>query len=91
MQEKINKLLEAFKNDLAGARSLEDLESIRVKYLGKKGDITSLKKSIATLPNEEKPKAGKLINQASGQIEKALKEKNEEIKEELLKARVKEE
>ncbi|MDO5047783.1 MAG: phenylalanine--tRNA ligase subunit alpha [Anaerococcus sp.] len=91
MEEKLNKVLEAFTKDLEGANDLAELENLRIKYLGKKGEVTSLKKSIAKLPKEEKPKAGKLINQTSSKIEESLAKKNEEIKAILLEKKVKEE
>ena len=89
MEENLKKVLETFTKEVTQAGSLEDLEKLRIKYLGKKGEITNLKKSIATLPNEEKPKAGKLINQTSGKIEKSLSEKKEEIQAKLLEEKVK--
>lgn len=89
MEENLTKVLETFKNEIESAKSLDDLEKLRIKYLGKKGEITDLKKSIAKLPNEEKPAAGKLINKTSKEIEEKLALKNEEIKKALLEEKVK--
>ncbi|MCI5972532.1 MAG: phenylalanine--tRNA ligase subunit alpha [Anaerococcus sp.] len=89
MEENLTKVLETFKNEIESAKSLDDLEKLRIKYLGKKGEITDLKKSIAKLPNEEKPAAGKLINKTSKEIEEKLALKNEEIKKVLLEEKVK--
>ena len=91
MEENLKKVLETFTSELTVARSIDDLEKLRIKYLGKKGVITDLKKSIAKLSNEEKPMAGKLINQTSGAIEKSLSKKRQEIQKALLEERVKEE
>lgn len=91
MEANLNKVLDKARLDLEKAESLEALEELRVKYLGKKGSITELKKSIASLAKEEKPKAGKLINEASNEIESLLADKNEAIKSALLKEKVKEE
>lgn len=89
MEENLTKVLETFTNEIEAAKSLDDLEKLRIKYLGKKGEITDLKKSIAKLPNEEKPAAGKLINKTSKEIEEKLLLKNEEIKKALLEEKVK--
>ena len=89
MEENLKKVLETFETEILDAKSLEDLEKLRIKYLGKKGEITDLKKSIAKLPNEEKPEAGKLINKTSKEIEEKLASKNKEINEKLLKEKVK--
>ncbi|WP_276864806.1 phenylalanine--tRNA ligase subunit alpha [Anaerococcus tetradius] len=89
MEENLKKVLETFTQEIVDAKSLDDLEKLRIKYLGKKGGITDLKKSIAKLPNEEKPEAGKLINKTSKEIEEKLASKNKEINEKLLKEKVK--
>ncbi|WP_276881256.1 phenylalanine--tRNA ligase subunit alpha [Anaerococcus tetradius] len=89
MEENLKKVLETFAQEIVDAKSLDDLEKLRIKYLGKKGEITDLKKSIAKLPNEEKPEAGKLINKTSKEIEEKLASKNKEINEKLLSEKVK--
>lgn len=89
MEENLKQVLSSAKTEIVNADSPQVLEDLRIKYLGKKGSITDLKKSIAKLPNEEKPKAGKLINQTSKEIESLLAEKNEIIKKELLKEKIK--
>lgn len=91
MEENLKQSLSKAQNEIEAADSLEVLEKIRVSYLGKKGIITDLKKNISKLPNEEKPMAGKLINETSTKIENALLEKSEILKEELLKEKVEEE
>ena len=91
MEENLKQSLSKTQNEIEAADSLEVLEKIRVSYLGKKGIITDLKKNISKLPNEEKPMAGKLINETSTKIENALLEKSEILKEELLKEKVEEE
>ena len=89
MAENLKKVLETFAQEIVDAKSLDDLEKLRIKYLGKKGEITDLKKSIAKLPNEEKPEAGKLINKTSKELEEKLASKNKEINEKLLSEKVK--
>ena len=89
MEENLKKVIETFAQEIVDAKSLDDLEKLRIKYLGKKGEITDLKKSIAKLPNEEKTEAGKLINKTSKEIEEKLASKNKEINEKLLSEKVK--
>ena len=91
MEENLKELIAKAIHEIDLSLSLEELEKLRVKYLGKKGLITDLKKNIAKLPKEEKPQAGKLINQASVEIEKALEEKTKTIREKLLEEKVEEE
>ncbi len=51
----------------------EDLEAIRIKVLGRKGELTSILKSIGNLPVEERPRFGQLANKFKKEIEAALK------------------
>ncbi|WP_416334534.1 phenylalanine--tRNA ligase subunit alpha [Anaerococcus sp. DFU013_CI05] len=91
MEENLNQILSKAQSEIEAADSLDTLEKIRVAYLGKKGVITDQKKNISKLSNEEKPMAGKLINQTSTEIENALSEKSETVKKELLKQKIAEE
>ena len=91
MEENLKQILSKAKSEIEASDSLETLEKIRVAYLGKKGLITDQKKNISKLPNEEKPMAGKLINETSKEIENALSQKSEAVKKELLKQKIAEE
>lgn len=91
MEAKLNDILAKAKGEIDAASSLDDLEKARVKYLGKKGLITDLKKNISKLPKEEKPMAGKLINENSKKIEQALGQKTEDLNKEILKEKIKKE
>ncbi|WP_262121930.1 phenylalanine--tRNA ligase subunit alpha [Anaerococcus sp. Marseille-Q5996] len=91
MEENLKQSLTKAQNEIEAAKSLDELEKIRITYLGKKGVMTDLKKNISKLPNEEKPMAGKLINETSTQIETALAEKSDSLKKELLKEKIAEE
>ena len=91
MKEQLQALVKKASEAIEKSEDLKSLDQIRVKYLGKKGEITSLKKNISKLPNEEKPMAGKLINQTSNEVEKKLEDRKEEIKKILLDKKIKEE
>ena len=91
MKEQLQALVKKASEAIEKSEDLKSLDELRVKYLGKKGEITSLKKNISKLPNEEKPMAGKLINQTSNEVEKKLEDRKEEIKKILLDKKIKEE
>ena len=55
--------------------SLEQLDAVRVEFLGKKGRLTGVLKSIGSLPPEEKPAAGQAVNQAKGVVQALVDEK----------------
>ena len=88
MEENLKQSLDKAIKEIETSQSLDDLEKLRVAYLGKKGLITEQKKSIANLPKEEKPLAGKLINETGKKIEEALNKKNESINQALLKEKI---
>ncbi|MDU5912665.1 MAG: phenylalanine--tRNA ligase subunit alpha [Anaerococcus vaginalis] len=91
MKEKLEALVKEATLAIEKSEDLKALDNLRVKYLGKKGEITSLKKNISKLSNEEKPMAGKLINETSKEVENKLEERKEEIKKILLDKKIKEE
>jgi phenylalanyl-tRNA synthetase alpha chain len=55
--------------------TLKDLDDIRVKYLGRKGKLTTILRSLGTLPVQERPVVGKLANQVRQAIEESLEKK----------------
>lgn len=75
MQDKIEELKQQFHHEISKANSSQDLEQIKVKYLGKKGPITSLMQSLKDVSKEDKPKFGKLINDLKTLLSSSLQEK----------------
>lgn len=62
MDEAIEKIRLEFKQELKGASSSSEIENLKVKYLGKKGPIQNLMRSLKDCPQEERPQMGQLIN-----------------------------
>ena len=60
----VQSLTETALKDIAEAKDERALDQLRVDYLGKKGQLTGLLKSLGKLPPEERPAAGEKINQA---------------------------
>ncbi len=76
------KLLELEKNALKALEIADDpseLEKIRVTYLGKKGQLTSIMKNVGGLPKSERPEAGKLANIIKSNISKGFEEARDRI------------
>ena len=88
MNEKIKAVLESAKEKLESAKEISAIEEIRVKYLGKKGELTGILKQLGSLSPEERPKVGQLVNMAKSKLEERIKTKVDEIKEEELKKRL---
>jgi len=70
------------------ADNLETLDQIRVDYLGKKGELTALLKSLSQLPVEEKKAAGQDINNAKRDVQQAIEQRKQTLEREKLNARL---
>ena len=81
MQEKLMSIKESAFNELTNADSSSKLEEIRVKYLGKKGELTTILRSMGGLSKEERPVVGKLVNEVKKEVEDKIEEKLNTIKE----------
>ncbi len=78
-----NRLEEIKKNTLASIHKVEgikDIDDIKVKILGKKGELTSILKSMGSLSKEERPRVGKLVNDVREHLENEINEKKEKLK-----------
>lgn len=91
MKEQLLEILEKVKKDIASAESLNELEQFRVKYLGKKGELTVLLRGMGKLSKEMRPVIGKLANEVRDSIEKILEKSKAVIKEKEKKARLEKE
>ena len=65
--------------DIDQAKTIKDLENIYRKYLGRKGDLTAVFKSLKKLSEKERKEQGHLANKLKQEIEQALKEKEEKL------------
>lgn len=80
MQEKLLNLQEVALSDIKDASNIEEVESLRVKYLGKKGEITAILKEMGKLSAEERPIIGKVANEVREALETNISYKKEELK-----------
>jgi phenylalanyl-tRNA synthetase alpha chain len=77
--DQIEPLKQAALAQLRSAPDLPGLEQIKVEYLGVHGKFTAVLKQLGALPKEERPAAGKLVNQAKSDLESALAERRAEL------------
>lgn len=80
MEEQIAQLTGEAQAAIQAADSLEALDGIRVKYLGKKGELTGILRGMGKLSAEERPKVGKIVNEARAALEEQIAAKNEALK-----------
>ncbi len=79
MKEKLEQIKAEALKEIADAKDSADCEAVRVKYLGKKGELTALLKMMGSLSAEERPVMGQLVNSAKAEVDAALGEKVAEM------------
>ena len=80
MKEKLEQIRNQAKAALAETNSNCEIEEIRIKYLGKKGELTSILKQMGGLSKEERPVIGQLANEIRADIENEIQKISNEIK-----------
>ena len=89
MKETLEKIKAAALQELADKSA--DLEALRIKYLGKKGELTAVLRGMGQLPAEERPVIGQLANDVRAAIEEALNARLDEAKEAALRHKLQKE
>ncbi len=88
MKEKIEQIKNASIKEITDAKNLKELQDIKVKYLGKKGELTTLLKEMGKLSAEERPIVGKLVNEVRDLLEEKFAEKEKELERKALEQRL---
>ncbi len=91
MKQKIDMLMLSCKNEIASSQTSAELSAVKVKYLGKSGELTAILRRMKDLPAEERPKAGVFINEARNLLETAFADKEKFLAETELEQRLKKE
>lgn len=91
MQDKVYEIKSTALGEIEEAKNLTELENIRIKYLGKKGELTSILKMMGTLSTEERPKMGTIVNEAKNEITSKLEIKEQAFKEQEIAKKLEEE
>lgn len=89
MKEQLEKIEALAKEELASCREIKLLDDLRVKYLGKKGELTAILKQMGKLSAEERPVIGQLANKVRADIEQAITEKTAVLKSEAQEQKIK--
>ncbi len=80
MKEQLEKIEALAKEELNSCKEIKALDDLRVKYLGKKGELTAILKQMGKLSAEERPVIGQLANKVRADIEQAITEKTATLK-----------
>lgn len=91
MEQELQRLKEVALAAIQSATNEQALEDVRVKYLGKKGEVTALLKGLGKLSPEERPKMGALVNDVRQALERELDSLKSSMEAAALQARLEEE
>ncbi|MEK7182636.1 MAG: phenylalanine--tRNA ligase subunit alpha [Patescibacteria group bacterium] len=81
MEERIQNLKNEALAQIMSAQSLEELENLRITFLGRRGELNTLTQQLRTLTPEERVTVGRMINDVKGVIENALVEQRQQLSE----------
>lgn len=88
MKDKLNKIEEAALQAANEAAGEVDLQQVRARYLGKKGEITAVMKGMGQLSAEERPLIGGLANEVKGRLEVVFAERQEALRQEAMQQKL---
>ena len=88
MKDKLKRIMDTALEQIDMAEQLDKLNDIKVNFLGKKGELTSLLKSMKDLAPEERPGAGQMVNEARARIDGKIEAKKKEFEKALLEERL---
>ncbi|MCI7136946.1 MAG: phenylalanine--tRNA ligase subunit alpha [Candidatus Limivicinus sp.] len=91
MKELMQRLREASLKAITEAQDMDLLETLRVKYLGKKGELTAILRQMGQLSAQERPAMGQLANQLRSDIENAIEARKTELSAALLERKLRDE
>ena len=91
MKELMQSLREASLKAITEAQDMDLLETLRVKYLGKKGELTSILRRMGQLSAQERPAMGQLANQLRSDIENAIEARKNELSAALMERKLRDE
>ncbi len=91
MNEKLLEIKDSAIRQIKEASNLSALNDVRVAFLGKKGELTAVLKSMKDIKPEDRPKVGQMVNEARKQIETILEETKVKLEKEALDIKLKEE
>ncbi len=89
MSDKTDEIIEEFKRKLTGVKTGEDVENLRVEFLGRKGKISELMSGLKNVPKENKKSFGQRVNSIKNDMEESIRTAKEKMAAEAVEAEIK--
>ena len=91
MKDKLAKIKGEALEKISSASNMETLNELRVRYLGKKGEMTEVLKSMKDVAPEERPAIGQMVNETRNEIETTLENVKKDLEEAMISAKLRKE
>ncbi len=91
MKEKLDEISKMAQDKIKEIKSSQELNDLKVKVLGKKGELTEILKGMGQIAAEQRPVVGSMINNVRKEIEELISNKEEEFKQKELKDKLEKE
>ena len=88
MEEKIKQIRVKAEDEISKIETIHDLNEVKVKILGKKGELTEILRGMGSLSSEERPVIGNLVNKVRDEIEGLITSKETELKKKELQEKL---
>lgn len=88
MKDKLKSIEQEAVQATAAAASEADLQQVRARYLGRKGEVTTVMKGMGQLSAEERPLVGALVNEVKGRLESLFAARQDALRQEILQRRL---
>ena len=88
MKEQLEAIRKGAMESIAGTKAAAELDALRVKYLGKKGELTAVLKQMGSLSAQERPVMGQMANEVRAAVEKAIESQSAILQKAALEARL---
>ena len=88
VQEELKSIKEESLKEIEQANDLKELNEVKIKYLGKKGELTQILRNMGNISPEERPKLGASVNIIRDELEKEIDQKEKKFNEEIMRKRL---
>ncbi len=91
MKQQLTQIKQSALSALSAVNTAAELDEVRVRFLGKKGELTAILKQMGSLSPEERPLVGQLVNEVRSELEESISKKGEELKNAAMAQKLKDE